>query len=42
MATVGLSVGFLWKIYHWDLQRRTKELYEQLDRGEISTVVADD
>ncbi|BBH00431.1 Cytochrome c oxidase subunit Vc family protein [Prunus dulcis] len=41
-ATIGLSVGFLWKMYHWNLQRRTKEFYELLDRGEISTVVEDD
>lgn len=41
-ATIGLSVGFLWKMYHWNLQRRTKEFYELLDGGEISTVVEDD
>ncbi|KAH0984714.1 hypothetical protein GBA52_011891 [Prunus armeniaca] len=38
----GVTVGFLWKMYHWNLQRRTKEFYELLGRGEISTVVEDD
>lgn len=35
---LGLGVGGLWKIHHWNLQRRTKEFYDILDKGEISEV----
>lgn len=37
--TAGLAAGFLWKMHHWNNQRRTKEFYDLLDRGEISVVV---
>lgn len=39
---LGLSAGFLWKMHHWNEQRRRKEFYELLDRGDISVVVEDD
>ncbi|GKV07755.1 hypothetical protein SLEP1_g19484 [Rubroshorea leprosula] len=37
--TLGLIAGGLWKIHHWNNQRRTKEFYDLLEKGEISTVV---
>ncbi|KAK4751511.1 hypothetical protein SAY87_004993 [Trapa incisa] len=40
--TAGLAAGFLWKMYHWNIQRRTKEFYDLLERGEISVVVEDE
>ncbi|XP_048327612.1 probable cytochrome c oxidase subunit 5C-1 isoform X2 [Ziziphus jujuba] len=40
--SMGLAAGFLWKIHHWNVQRKTKEFYEMLDRGEISVVVEDE
>lgn len=40
--TAGLAAGFLWKMHHWNDQRRTKEFYNLLERGEISVVVDDD
>ncbi|RVW46664.1 putative cytochrome c oxidase subunit 5C-4 [Vitis vinifera] len=40
--TAGLIAGGLWKRYHWNLQRRNKEFYDMLERGEISVVVEDD
>ncbi|XP_030946280.1 cytochrome c oxidase subunit 5C-like [Quercus lobata] len=41
---IGLSLvaGFLWKMHHWKLQRRTKEFYDVLKKGEISVVVEDE
>ncbi|KAG8384850.1 hypothetical protein BUALT_Bualt04G0161300 [Buddleja alternifolia] len=35
---LGLVAGGLWKMHHWNNQRRTKEFYDLLDRGEISVV----
>ncbi|GMN42548.1 hypothetical protein TIFTF001_011763 [Ficus carica] len=40
--SIGLAAGFLWKVQHWNLQKKTKEFYEMLDRGEISVVVEED
>ncbi|XAR52520.1 hypothetical protein NMG60_11020647 [Bertholletia excelsa] len=38
---VGLSAGGLWKTYQWNLQRKTRELYDLLEKGE-ATVVAEE
>ncbi|XP_043725225.1 putative cytochrome c oxidase subunit 5C-4 [Telopea speciosissima] len=40
--TLGLMAGGLWKMYHWNVQRRTKEFYDMLEKGEISVVVEDE
>ncbi|VAH72944.1 hypothetical protein VPH35_050103 [Triticum aestivum] len=37
--SLGLLVGYLWKLHHWSNQRRTRELYSLLDEGTISVVV---
>lgn len=37
--SLGLFAGFLWKMHHWNNQRRTKEFYDLLQRGDITTVV---
>ncbi|XP_017697448.1 putative cytochrome c oxidase subunit 5C-4 [Phoenix dactylifera] len=37
--SLGLAAGFFWKMYHWSSQRRTREFYDLLDKGEISVVV---
>ncbi|KAI4350663.1 hypothetical protein L6164_005096 [Bauhinia variegata] len=39
---IGLAAGGLWKMHHWNNQRRTKEFYDLLDKGEISVVVEDE
>lgn len=41
---IGLSLmaGFLWKMQHRKLHRRTKEFYDMLEKGEISVVVEDE
>ncbi|PON84235.1 Cytochrome c oxidase subunit 5c [Trema orientale] len=40
--TIGLTAGLLWKRHHWNLQKRTKDFYDMLERGEISVVVEDE
>lgn len=40
--SIGLAAGFLWNMHHWNVQKRSKELYEMLDRGDISVVVEDE
>ncbi|KAF8704844.1 hypothetical protein HU200_031082 [Digitaria exilis] len=39
--SLGLFAGYLWKLHHWNNQRRTREFYSLLDQGKI-TVVADE
>ncbi|KAL7221166.1 hypothetical protein ACSBR1_023172 [Camellia fascicularis] len=40
--TLALMAGGLSKMHHWDLQRRTSEFYDLLDKGIITTVVEED
>ncbi|CAL9776114.1 unnamed protein product, partial [Musa acuminata subsp. burmannicoides] len=40
--TLGLFAGGLWKMYHWNEQRRTRAFYGMLEKGEISVVVAEE
>ncbi|XP_057523191.1 probable cytochrome c oxidase subunit 5C-3 [Amaranthus tricolor] len=36
---LGIASGLLWKMHHWNNQRRTKEFYDLLDNGLINVVV---
>ncbi|KAM1270753.1 hypothetical protein ACFX2J_031638 [Malus domestica] len=36
---VAMVAAMPWKMYQWDLQKRTRTMYELLDKGE-ATVVA--
>ncbi|KAM5581695.1 putative cytochrome c oxidase subunit 5C-4 [Rosa sericea] len=40
--TIGLAAGYLWKMHHWNEQRRRREFYDLLDAGKITTVVDED
>ncbi|KAJ8623064.1 hypothetical protein MRB53_031593 [Persea americana] len=40
--TVGLIAGGLWKMHQWNYQKRTREVYDLLDKGVISVVVDED
>lgn len=40
-SVFAFAAGGAFKMWHWDMQKRTKNFYEQLDRGEV-TVVAQD
>ncbi|CAF2060056.1 hypothetical protein HID58_071690 [Brassica napus] len=35
---LGLAAGGLWKMHHWNEQRKTRAFYDLLERGEISVV----
>lgn len=40
IATVlGLAAGGLWKMHHWNEQRKTRAFYDLLEKGEIGVVV---
>ncbi|KAL0331945.1 UNVERIFIED_CONTAM: Cytochrome c oxidase subunitC [Sesamum calycinum] len=39
---LGLVAGGFWKMHHWNNQKRTKEFYDLLDKGEISVVREDE
>ncbi|KAJ7970808.1 Cytochrome c oxidase subunit 5c, partial [Quillaja saponaria] len=39
--SLGLMAGSFWKMHHWNNQRRTKEFYDLLEKGEISVVLED-
>lgn len=38
---LGLAAGSLWKMHHWNEQRKVRAFYDLLEKGEIS-VVADE
>lgn len=37
--TLGLAAGGVWKMHHWNEQRKTRTFYDLLEKGEISVVV---
>ncbi|KAK8997703.1 hypothetical protein V6N11_012248 [Hibiscus sabdariffa] len=36
--TLGLCAGGLWKMHHWNEQRKVRSFYDMLEKGEISVV----
>lgn len=38
---LGLAAGGLWKMHHWNEQRKTRTFYDLLEKDEISVVVAE-
>ncbi|PWA59924.1 Cytochrome c oxidase subunit 5C-2 [Artemisia annua] len=36
---IGLAAGGLWKMHHWNEQRKTRHFYDLLEKGEISVIV---
>jgi hypothetical protein len=40
--TLGLMAGGLWKMHHWNEQRKTRTFYDLLSKGEISIVAAEE
>jgi len=36
---LGLVAGGLWKMHHWNEQRKVRSFYDLLEKGEISVVV---
>ncbi|KAF8776585.1 hypothetical protein HU200_003305 [Digitaria exilis] len=37
--TLGLIAGGMWKMHHWNEQRKTRSFYDMLDKGQISVVI---
>ncbi|KAJ4727806.1 Cytochrome C oxidase subunit 5C, partial [Melia azedarach] len=35
---LGLAAGSLWKMHHWNEQRKVRAFYDLLEKGEISVV----
>ncbi|CAI9096991.1 OLC1v1033270C1 [Oldenlandia corymbosa var. corymbosa] len=40
-AVLGLAAGTVWKMHHWNEQRKVRAFYNLLERGDI-TVVAEE
>ncbi|XP_071724766.1 cytochrome c oxidase subunit 5C-like [Rutidosis leptorrhynchoides] len=38
-SALGLTAGMFWKMHHWNEQRKVRQFYDLLDKGEISVVV---
>lgn len=36
--TLGLAAGSLWKMHHWNEQRKVRAFYDMLEKGQISVV----
>ncbi|CAA0812890.1 Probable cytochrome c oxidase subunit 5C-3 [Striga hermonthica] len=39
---LGIAAGSVWKMHHWNEQRKVREFYDLLDKGEISVVAAEE
>lgn len=37
-SVLGLAAGSLWKMHHWNEQRKVRSFYDLLEKGEISVV----
>ncbi|KAL6555292.1 hypothetical protein OROGR_006550 [Orobanche gracilis] len=40
--SLGLAGGSLWKMHHWNEQRKVRAFYDMLDKGEISVIAAEE
>lgn len=40
--TVALAAGSLWKMHHWNEQRKVRAFYDMLEKGEISVVAEEE
>lgn len=40
--TLGVMAGTLWKMNHWNQQRKAREFYNMLEKGEISVVAPEE
>uniref|UniRef100_A0A803KMY8 Cytochrome c oxidase subunit 5C n=2 Tax=Chenopodium quinoa TaxID=63459 RepID=A0A803KMY8_CHEQI len=36
---LGLVAGTMWKMHHWNEQRKVRSFYDMLEKGQISVVV---
>lgn len=40
--SLGIAAGSVWKMHHWNEQRKVRSFYDMLDKGEISVVAAEE
>jgi hypothetical protein len=40
--TLGLAAGSVWKMHHWNEQRKTRTFYDLLEKGEISVIAEEE
>ncbi|XP_047313131.1 probable cytochrome c oxidase subunit 5C-1 [Impatiens glandulifera] len=40
-SVLGLFCGGLWKMHHWNEQRKTRAFYDLLEKGEITVIAAE-
>lgn len=40
--TLGLVAGGMWKMHHWNEQRKTRSFYDMLEKGQISLIAAEE
>ena len=40
--TLGLFAGGLWKMHHWNEQRKIRAFYDMLEKGDISVIAAEE
>ncbi|PON61712.1 Cytochrome c oxidase subunit 5c [Parasponia andersonii] len=41
-AALALFAGSLWKMHHWNEQRKVRTFYDLLEKGEIGVVVEEE
>lgn len=41
-TTLGIVAGSIWKMHHWNEQRKVRSFYDLLEKGEISVVAAEE
>ncbi|GMN35486.1 hypothetical protein TIFTF001_005330 [Ficus carica] len=41
-AVLAVAAGSLWKMHHWNEQRRVRSFYDLLEKGEIGVVATEE
>ncbi|XP_020234850.1 cytochrome c oxidase subunit 5C [Cajanus cajan] len=39
---LGLAAGSVWKMHHWNEQRKARTFYDLLEKGEISVIAEEE
>ncbi|XP_020241076.1 probable cytochrome c oxidase subunit 5C-1 [Asparagus officinalis] len=40
--TLGMAAGGMWKMHHWNEQKKTRSFYDMLEKGQISVIAAEE
>lgn len=41
-TVLGMGAATLWKMHHWNEQRKTRTFYDLLEKGEISVIASEE